>query len=257
MIDVFLLPGIIAPAAIRYAPLLRTLGEDVRAVAKELEVYAAEAPAPHYSIRMEVDGVARAADAAGLDRFHLYGHSGGGAIALAFADAYPDRLLSLALDEPAVDFLGEGDGEYWLDIKQAASLREPEATRAFLRLQLAPDEPLPPPPDGPPPVWMSKRSAGIRAFVAAAESHHVDPAAYRALHAPVYYSYGTRSHPRWTTMKDRLAGLFEDFTAERYEGLHHLNTSHQAETDRVAAALRNLWAPARRVVRQAQNGPRG
>jgi hypothetical protein len=46
-------------------------------------------------------------------------------------------------------------------------------------------------------------------------------------------------------MKDRLAGLFEDFTAERYEGLHHLNTSHQAEPDRVAAALRKLWAPAR------------
>ena len=32
-------------------------------------------------------------------------------------------------------------------------------------------------------------------------------------------------------MKERLAGLFEDFTAERYEGLHHLNTSHQAEPD--------------------------
>ncbi len=46
-------------------------------------------------------------------------------------------------------------------------------------------------------------------------------------------------------MKDRLAGLFEDFTVERYEGLHHLNTSHQAEPERVAAALKKLWATAR------------
>src|SRR5881394_1139041 len=124
MTDVFLLPGIIAPAAIRYAPLLRALGDGVHAVAKELEVYAAGAPAPDYSIGKEVDGIARAADAAGLGRFHLYGHSGGGAIALAFAAAHPNRLLSLALDEPAVDFLGEGDGEYWLEIKKVASLPE-------------------------------------------------------------------------------------------------------------------------------------
>jgi hypothetical protein len=46
-------------------------------------------------------------------------------------------------------------------------------------------------------------------------------------------------------MRDRLAGLFEDFTAERYVGLHHLNTSHQAEPDRVAAALKKMWASTR------------
>ena len=36
MSDVIFLPGIIAPASIRYAPLLRALG-DVHAVMKELE----------------------------------------------------------------------------------------------------------------------------------------------------------------------------------------------------------------------------
>jgi hypothetical protein len=92
---------------------------------------------------------------------------------------------------------------------------------------------------------MKKRPAGIRAFVAALASHHVDPSAYRAFRPSVYYSYGTRSHPRWTDMKDRLAGVLEDFTAERYDGLHHLNTSHQAEPGRVAAALKRLWASAR------------
>jgi len=244
MTDVVFLPGIILPAAIRYQQLIRALGNDVHAVTKELEVYAADAPAPDYSIRTEVDGIAQAADAAGLERFHLYGHSGGGAVSLAFAAAHAGRLLSLAIDEPAADFLGHG-GSDWLDIQKAASLPEPESTRAFLRLQLAPDEPLPPPPAGAPPPWMKQRPAGIRAFIAAAESHHVEPAAYRAFRPPVYYSYGTRSHPRWAAMKDRLADLFESFTAERYDGLHHLNTSHQAEPDRVAAALKKLWTSTR------------
>ena len=244
MVEVVFLPGIIMPAAMRYEPLLRALGSGVHAVTKELEVYGADAPAPDHSIRQEVDGVGRAAEAAGFERFHLYGHSGGGAVALAFAAAHPDRLLSLTIDEPAHDFLGEGDREYWLEIRKAVSLQEPEATRAFLRLQLAPDEPLPSPPEGPPPPWMKKRPAGIRAFVAALESHHVEPAAYRAFPAPVYYTHGSRSHPYWATMKDRLAGLFQDFRAERYDGLHHLNTSHQAEPDRVAAALMKLWGSA-------------
>jgi pimeloyl-ACP methyl ester carboxylesterase len=35
----------------------------------------------------EVDGIDRAADDEGFDRFHLYGHSGGGAMALAFVAA--------------------------------------------------------------------------------------------------------------------------------------------------------------------------
>jgi len=240
------LPGIIMPAAMRYEPLLRALGGGVQAVTKDLEVYAADVPSPDYSIRAEVAGVARAADAAGFDRFHLYGHSGGGAVALAFAAAHPDRLSSLAVDEPATDFLGDSEA-YWNEVRQAASLPEPNATREFLRLQLAPDEPVPAPPAGPAPPWMSKRPAGIRAFLVAAETHHIDPDAYRAFRAPAYFSYGSRSHPHWMAMRDRLAGLFENLTVDRYDGLHHLNTSHQAEPDRVAAALQRLWASSRRT----------
>jgi len=45
-------------------------------------------------------------------------------------------------------------------------------------------------------------------------------------------------------MQARLEILFDDFTGEVYQGLHHLNTSHQAEPARVAAALRALWARA-------------
>ena len=42
-----------------------------------------------------------------------------------------------------------------------------------------------------------------------------------------------------------------DFTArvtgEVFEGLHHLNTSHQAEPDRVAATLTGVWERAERA----------
>ena len=100
------LPGIIAPARVRYAALLEHLRE-VDVLAKDLEVYAGDAPPEDYSIALEVDGVAAAADRAGFDRFHLYGHSAGGAVALAYVAAHPERVLSLALDEPMTDFSDE------------------------------------------------------------------------------------------------------------------------------------------------------
>ena len=103
-VSVIFLPGIIMPAALRYAPLLRELGDSIDALPKELEVYASDSPPANYSIEDEVEGISRAADDAGFERFHLYGHSGGGASALAFVARYPERVLSLAVDEPATDF---------------------------------------------------------------------------------------------------------------------------------------------------------
>jgi hypothetical protein len=113
----------------------------------------------------------------------------------------------------------------------------------FMRLQVADDVELPPL-TNPLPAWMANGPAGIRAFIAAGRSHRVDVDAYRRFEAPVYFSMGGRTHARWMGMRDRLAGLFPDFTAEVYEGVHHLHTSHQAEPVRVAAALRQLWARA-------------
>lgn len=241
MEPVLLLPGIIAPAALRYQPLLNHL-QNVSVAVKDLEVYAGDEPPPGYSIAMEIDGVERAADEAGWDSFHLYGHSGGGAVALAYAVAKGDRLLSLAVDEPAYDFTIEADTDYgWDGFEAAAALPEPDATRAFLALQVTPGVELPSPPEGPPPPWMAKRPAGIRAFLGALRSHTIDPDGYRAFRAPVYFSRGSLTHPRWASMEQRLSKLFPDFTSEVYEGLHHLNTSHQAVPARVATMLKDLW----------------
>src|SRR6266849_719989 len=96
-----LLPGGVMPADLAYGALLEALDDDVEAIAKELEVYAGPEPPPGYTLDHEIDGVLRAADEAGFERFHLVGYSGGGASSLAFAAKHPERLLSLALLEPA------------------------------------------------------------------------------------------------------------------------------------------------------------
>ena len=98
---VLLLPGAVLPAEPAYAALLGVLGDRVDAVAKDLEVYARDEPPPDYSLDTEVGGILREAAVHGFNRFHLVGYSGGGASSLAFAAAHGERLLSLALLEPA------------------------------------------------------------------------------------------------------------------------------------------------------------
>ena len=99
--DVVLLPGIVLPAEPAYSALIEVLGDRVDAVAKDLELYVTDEPPMGYGLALEIDGVLRAADAHGFGRFHLVGYSAGGAASLAFAADHSDRLLSLALLEPA------------------------------------------------------------------------------------------------------------------------------------------------------------
>src|SRR4249920_1768750 len=170
---VIFLPGIIAPAAIRYGPLVERLA-NVNVLVRDLAVYDTNEPPTDFSIATELDALDRAADAADFERFHLYGHSGGGAVALAYAAARGDRLTSLAVDEPASDFTPEGNEVYgWPEFDKALMLPPAEALTAFMRLQVAQDVQLPEPPVGPPPAWMATRPAGIRAFVAAIREHQI------------------------------------------------------------------------------------
>jgi pimeloyl-ACP methyl ester carboxylesterase len=238
------LPGILLPASARYARLVEMLdGRD--AWPKDLEVYAGDRPAHDYGIDSEVAGLERFVDARGADRFHLYGHSAGGSIALAFAATHGDRLLSLALDEPATDFSAE-DRELIAALWGGSleDLSVPERMKTFARAQVRPGVELPPPPSGPPSPAMAGRPAGLAAIERAIADYRIDDSALRAFPGPVYFSHGSLSNARWELMADRLAVVFRDIEVERYDGLHHLNTSHAAEPARVAAALRRLWVRA-------------
>jgi hypothetical protein len=102
---------------------------------------------------------------------------------------------------------------------------------------------------------MANRPAGLAAFENAITGRQVDEASLAAFHGPVYFSYGSLSNPRWEAMAERTAGRFTDAEVERYEGLHHLNTSHMAEPKRVALALDKLWTRAERGSSSGQRPP--
>lgn len=236
------LPGILMPAALRYGRLLEALGDDVDAVTKDLEVYrGSSVPPSGYSLDMELDGIARVADERRFDRFHLYGHSGGGACALAFTVVHPERVITLALDEPAIDFSPEDLQEIRKVFLPMLELPPDELGRAFVRTMLREGATPPPAPQGPVPPRMADRPAGVAAFVRALSEADIPVDRLRTFDRPVYYSYGSLSNETWERKAKRLADVFPNITVELYEGLSHMNTSHVAEPERVAAALRRLW----------------
>jgi len=241
-----LLPGILMPASVRYAPLIDALGPDVRATAKELEVYAQDVPPDDYSVVTELDGLGRFLDEQGIDRIHLYGHSAGASVALAFTAAYPQRVLSLAMDEPATDFSKDDRAVLREQFPQRLEdLPAAERMRVFATSLVRPNVQLSVPPPPPPGPESAKRPRGMLAFEKALHKHEMDIADLARFPGPVYFSYGSLSSSRWEQMSARVSSWFPRCRVERYDGLHHLNTSHQAEPTRVARALHELWVEAK------------
>jgi pimeloyl-ACP methyl ester carboxylesterase len=235
------LPGIIMPAVLRYAPLLRELGDGVDSRTKELEVYTLTPPPAGYSVEWEVDGLQTAASRVGIPAFHLYGHSGGGAVALAFTARYPEMVLSLTLDEPAFDYTEEGRRELApaLDLIEAMLVNPQQAIPTFLRMELKPGVEFQPPSGAPP---LPNRPAGVAALLNAFASYRIDHEALRKFQRPVMFTRGTLSAERYERSADRLRSIFPSFREEVFEGLSHLNTSHQAAPARVAALLTEQWS---------------
>jgi pimeloyl-ACP methyl ester carboxylesterase len=232
------------PAEPAYAALLGVLGDRADAIAKDLEVYAGDQPPPDYSLTTEAQGVLRKADARGFDRFHLVGYSGGGASSLAFAALHGERLLSLALLEPA--WAGNertpAEEALWQRFRELEPLPPDQFMEGFTRLQLAPGVEPPPRPDGPPPPWMAKRPAGLRAVMAAFDNGELDLDALRAFRKPVYFALGGRSNPDYyARMADRLAAIFPDFTLETFPERHHFDPPHRIEPERLSSSLLALW----------------
>jgi pimeloyl-ACP methyl ester carboxylesterase len=253
---VILLPGGVLPAGPAYGPLLAELGSGVDAHPKDLEVYAEDAPPPGFSLATEVAGITRVADDAGFERFHLVGYSGGGASSLAFAAEHPDRLLSLALMEPA--FAGwqemtQGERAHLERFRPLLEMHGPDMFATFQGLQVAPGVELPAQPPGPPPSWMAKRPAGLHAFLRTFLTSDLDLDSLRRFDRPVWFALGGRSHPDYfARMAERLARVFPDFTVERFPDRHHFDPPHRIEPARVAGSLRRLWA---RAELAAEPGP--
>ena len=205
-------------------------------------------PPPGYSLDAEVNGVLRVADEAGFGTFHLVGYSGGGASALAFVSRHPERLRSLALMEPA--WAGTWDqtpqeAAVFERFRAIAKLPRDEILPAFIRNHLAPGVEPPAPPPGPPPPWLPTRQRSIDAFLAAFDAFEFDLDRLRRFDRPVYFALGGRGDPDlYPRIAARLAGVFRDFTLDRFDDRHHFDPPHRIEPARVATALRGLWTRA-------------
>jgi pimeloyl-ACP methyl ester carboxylesterase len=235
----------VLPAELAYGALIEALGSDVEAVAKELEVYATAEPPDDYSLDREVDGLLDTAGERGWERFHLVGYSGGGASALAFTARYPDRLLSLALLEPA--WAGTWDWSsaeqaVWREYERLEGLPPDKFMVGFIRLNIKPGLSPPPPPAGEPPAWMAKRPAGINAFMRTFETYDLDREALRRFGLPVYFALGGLSNSdQFGEIAKRLSGVFPDYTLEVFDERHHFDPPHRIEPERLASSLRALW----------------
>ena len=199
--QVILLPGAVLPADLAYGALLEALGDEVEAVAKELEIYAGEEPPPDYALDVEIAGILRVAEASGFDRFHLVGYSGGGASSLAFAAKHPERLRSLALLEPAWagnEALDPAEEEVWREFDRIMALPPDQLMPAFVRSNLAPGVQPPPRPPGPPPPWMAKRPAGLNAFIRTFRAGELDLDALRPCRLPSTSHWAARATPTTT-----------------------------------------------------------
>ena len=246
--EVILVPGAVLPAELACRALLQALGDDVVAVAKDLEVYAGHEPPPGYTLDTEVEGLVRTVEAAGFERCHLVGYSAGGAASLAFAARHPDRVRSLALLEPAWagnEGLDPAEEAIWREYERIMTLPPGELMRAFTRANLRPGVEPPPPPPGPTPPWMARRPAGLNAIIAAFTAGELDLDALRRVERPVYFALGALSNPdQYAKTAERLARVFPDFTLEVFEDRHHFDPPHRAEPERLARSLRRLWARA-------------
>lgn len=239
------LPGSVLPAQDAYGGLVEVLGSDVDALVKDLEVYASPEPPLTYTLDSEVDGLLRGADERGWSDFHLVGYSGGGAASLAFTARHPERLLSLALLEPAWAGRWDRTAEeeaLWQEYERLEALPSHEFMRAFMRLGVKPGVELLPPPPGDPPPWMAQRPAGIRAFLETFRTYDLDRDALTDFDRPVYFALGGLSNPDdYGAIATRLSEVFPDFQLEVFGERHHFDPPHRIEPERLAASLRAVW----------------
>ena len=242
--QVICLPGSVAPAAARYAPLKAVIGDRAELHLKDLELYREDAPPEGYTIEMELAAVDRLATSLGLGRFHLIGYSGGGMISLAYAGTHPERLLSLGLFEAArvPGQLTAAERNFFDHLNEKLSgLEGPDFMSAFVREQVKPGAVLPPPPPAPPTPEMRKRPAGIAALLRVFESYTFDRDLLRECVFPVFYAYGDLSHEEQALKAGLLAQLFPDIHVRRFDGIHHFVAPEQIYTPKHTQALLDMW----------------
>ncbi|MGN6378664.1 MAG: alpha/beta fold hydrolase [Gaiellales bacterium] len=229
------------PAGKSTGEFARRLAPRVNVSPMELDVWSLDAGAP-YDIGVEVAAVRALADGAGLDRFHVFGFSAGGTVALAAALAMPDRILSVAVLEPAT--IGE-DAWHPVEASWQAELRRIRALPAdarmpdFRRLLMRPGA-EPPPSRRASAVWtpqdeMLEDMLEHPGFVSSDLASVAQPA---------LVVIGGQSNPRWNLLADRLAHVMPDARTEVFPGLSHFTPPYREQPARFEDVLVRFWTQA-------------
>ncbi len=168
-------------------------------------------------------------------------------MALAFTAKYPERVLSLALSEPAVipsQMWIKKETTYWQRMKEVMKLPQAERMREFMWLELHDDVPMPSAPTGNPPAWMATRPAGVKALVEAFDRYDMPYDQLKKFSKPVYITVAGLSNPIEMRKAEALQQIFPDIQVEVYAERHHFDPPQRVEPECFARALHSLWKKA-------------
>lgn len=232
--------GAVAPATWTYARLQRQVNDTTYLILSDLEGYA-QPLAVDYGLHSEMKAIERAANAAGFDCFHLVGYSAGGGVALACAVAFPERVSSLTLIEPA--WIGNNiwdpvEVAYLSTVDRAMQLPVSERGQALLAAMSPPGTD---PSTLPTPDWLMERAARFALIWQGFRKAMLDMKSLQSFPAPVYLPVGGKSHPRFIMAARWLASILPRCRVDIYQDQNHLEVPPIRETERFIRAVQPLW----------------
>jgi pimeloyl-ACP methyl ester carboxylesterase len=244
---VILIGGAGPPADVDFASLANVIRGE-RAVLPHTPVaFRGEGLPTDFSLATEVSALLQTMDTADYREAHVVGYSGGAAVGLALADAHPDRVASLMLEEPAWvgnEAIPAAEREEIQRLGEALKRPPFQAVSRFRELMIEPevlDELKPLPPDA---AWLPAVVEGVVAFIAAFRSHEIDWKRLRDSRIPMRYAVGGKSNPVFEQRCRRGAERVPGTQVDVYPGLHHLNPPHRGGLERFVMTLRDLWQDA-------------
>jgi pimeloyl-ACP methyl ester carboxylesterase len=213
------------------------LAPHVRVEVVELRVWHLEPGAP-YDSGVEVSAITDLVDVRGFDRFHLFGFSAGGTIALAAALALGERVISLTTLEPATIGADEWDpveAEWQAEMRRSLTLPVAERGAAFRRALMKPG--LAPPPETRP-FDITPQDEMLEQMIFAPGFQSTD---LSRLTEPVLTVIGGQSSPRWQLVAERLEHLLPNARTEVFAELSHFTPPHREAPEAFERLLVRFW----------------